>query len=152
MVTSEVVEYIKSQLATGLNAETIRATLLSQKWNELDINEAFSQASAIKVSSPTPNIDTRVTPVVPTMSSANKYLIIGFIVSIAGNAIKAIYHQPSPLFFVGYLVFLIGYVAFIYGCVIYAKAKGYNWAFGLLGLLNFIGLIILMVLPNKLKA
>jgi hypothetical protein len=43
------------------------------------------------------------------------------------------------------------FVVFIWGCVELAKAKGYHPIWGMLGILQLIGLIILIVLPNKNK-
>ena len=40
---------------------------------------------------------------------------------------------------------------FIYGLCCYAKGKGYHGAWGLLGLLTIIGLIILVTFPDKHK-
>ena len=44
---------------------------------------------------------------------------------------------------------IAGAVLFVWGCCMYAKAKGYPAAVGLLGLLFLIGLIVLAVLPDK---
>jgi hypothetical protein len=44
-----------------------------------------------------------------------------------------------------------GIILFIWGCMSYAKGKGYNGAWGLLGLLSIIGLIILVLMPDKHK-
>lgn len=46
---------------------------------------------------------------------------------------------------------IAGAVLFIWGCCMYAKAKGYSAALGLLSLLFLIGLIVLAVLPDKTK-
>ena len=48
--------------------------------------------------------------------------------------------------------FLVGgTVLFIWGCWSYAEGKGYDGAFGFLGLFTIIGLIILACLPDKHK-
>jgi hypothetical protein len=44
-----------------------------------------------------------------------------------------------------------GLVLLVIGLCYYAKSKGYNALFGLLGLLSCLGLIILAVLPDKTK-
>jgi hypothetical protein len=51
----------------------------------------------------------------------------------------------------GWAVALAGSIAFIWGCINYAKGKGYPGVVGLLGLLSCIGVIILLVLPDKYK-
>lgn len=52
---------------------------------------------------------------------------------------------------IGFLTGFWGWVLVIVGCCYYAKAKGYHAAWGLLGLLNIIGLIILVVFHDKNK-
>jgi len=81
---------------------------------------------------------------------ANLWLIIGFVVWLAGNAVKGT-AQGQPVQMFGYGLFLVGMGMFIYGCMNYVKAKGYNQYWGLLGLLNLIGLIVLAILPDKNK-
>lgn len=44
MVTPEVINYIKSQLASGQTIEAITATLINQKWPKEDVSEAISKA------------------------------------------------------------------------------------------------------------
>ncbi len=51
--------------------------------------------------------------------------------------------------FLGILLSLAGTAAFLWGCFNYAKGKGYPSVLGLLGLLSCLGLIILVVLPDK---
>lgn len=50
MVTAELVNHIREQITQGQDSETIRATLLSQKWSETEINEAFSQIENSQIS------------------------------------------------------------------------------------------------------
>ena len=80
---------------------------------------------------------------------ANLWLIVGFVIWFASNAIRQYY--PS-IIIMGWILFFIGYSMFIFGCINYVKAKGYHWAIGFLGMLNLIGLIILVLLPDKNKA
>jgi small-conductance mechanosensitive channel len=49
------------------------------------------------------------------------------------------------------LTLLIGTILVIIGLGYYAKSKGYSAMLGLLGLLSWLGLIILAVLPDKMK-
>lgn len=46
---------------------------------------------------------------------------------------------------------LVGTVLLIVGLSFYARAKGYHGAWGLLGLLSCLGLLILGLMPDKLK-
>ncbi len=82
---------------------------------------------------------------------ANKWLIIGFIVSVAGNILK-MYYTTSSLGSLGGLVALVGAGIFIYGCMLYAQAKGQNKWLGLLGLFSLLGLIVLVLLTDKNKS
>ncbi len=49
------------------------------------------------------------------------------------------------------LFITIGNILFIWGCWSYAKGKGYHGAWGFLGLLSIIGLIILIFFPDRNK-
>jgi hypothetical protein len=51
----------------------------------------------------------------------------------------------------GYAITLVGTVLLITGLCYYARAKGYHMAFGALGLLSCVGLVILAVLPDQRK-
>ena len=52
----------------------------------------------------------------------------------------------------GSIILLIGTALFLYGLCMYAKGKGYNASWGLLGFLTIIGWIILACLPDKHKS
>lgn len=54
----------------------------------------------------------------------------------------------SPL---GLVVQVVGTVLLIVGLSFYARAKGHHPAWGLMGLLSIIGLIVLAVLPDRRK-
>ena len=82
--------------------------------------------------------------------NANIWLLIGFVIWFFGNMMRSGGVGDSYIM-LGNLVFVVGAGLFIYGCTLYAKAKGYNWAVGLLGILSLIGLIVLAVLPDKNK-
>ena len=73
------------------------------------------------------------------------FAIAGIVLQIAGSIISKI---PLIGWLVGIPVGALGTLLFIMGCCFYAKAKGYSWLFGLLGLLSFVGLIILYFLPD----
>src|SRR3989338_8991438 len=45
MVNQQILDYIKQQLQQGVSKETISSNLLSQGWQQQDVNEAFSQSS-----------------------------------------------------------------------------------------------------------
>jgi len=45
MVNQQILDYIKQQLQQGVSMETISSNLLSQGWQQQDVNEAFSQST-----------------------------------------------------------------------------------------------------------
>lgn len=59
--------------------------------------------------------------------------------------------NPGEVNYVVDLIALIGMILFFYGLYNYAKAKGYSGWFALLGFLYIIGLVILVILPDKRK-
>jgi hypothetical protein len=71
---------------------------------------------------------------------------IGIVLQIAGKVLS----MDGMLGF-GFMLMLAGAITFIWGCGQYAKAKGYSPWFGLLGLLSIVGLIVLVLFPDKHK-
>lgn len=73
---------------------------------------------------------------------------LGFLVSLSQVfLVRAHLLQP----FWGYVMAWVGLVLWICGCVNYAEGKGHSKWFGLLGLLSFIGLAILVFMPDRNK-
>jgi hypothetical protein len=81
-------------------------------------------------------------------SKTINFVVLGLVLQVIGGAV-------AKAGFLGWLlgapVALLGSVLLILGCCFYAKAKGYAWWFGLLGLLSCIGLVVLYVLPDQHK-
>lgn len=73
---------------------------------------------------------------------------LGILTQIVGRGLIAGGDAGAIL---GFLFLLGGAVLFIWGCCSYAKGKGYHDAWGFLGLLSLIGLIILVCFPDKHK-
>ncbi len=59
--------------------------------------------------------------------------------------------QDSSIGLFALLFYVVGLVLFIWGCVGYAKGKGYTKWLGALGLLSCLGLIVLVLLPDRRK-
>lgn len=78
-------------------------------------------------------------------TKTNLFIALGLVLKVLGNLIA----RSSPL--IGWMIAAVGGVLFIMGCCFYAKAKGYHGAVGLIGLLSCVGLIVLVVLPDKHK-
>lgn len=75
-------------------------------------------------------------------------IIVGFILSLVGNAIARI-SDNSVGQGVGGILALVAFVVFIWGCWNLAKGKGYSGLLGLLGILSCLGLLVLVILPDK---
>jgi hypothetical protein len=75
---------------------------------------------------------------------------VGIVLQIAGRLLDDTYFNGGDL--VGLLVIVVGICIFIWGCAQYARGKGHSPYWGAFGLLSVIGLIVLVVLPDKHKA
>ena len=73
---------------------------------------------------------------------------LGIIIQIIANVVSA---GGEGNIIIGGLLGFVGTVFFIYGCVSYAKGKGHHGAWGILGLFSIIGLIILVLFPDRHK-
>ncbi len=74
----------------------------------------------------------------------NKYVGIGLILTIGGVFLNKNIGLSDLLIFVGTVIY-------VYGLYFYAKAKGYTGWLAILGLFSFIGLLILVLLPDHAK-
>lgn len=50
MINQQLLDYIKQQLQQGVSREVISSNLISQGWQQQDVNEAFSQATGQNIS------------------------------------------------------------------------------------------------------
>ncbi len=83
--------------------------------------------------------------IVKYKTKSNGFITAWLILQLAGLLAR------SYLGDIGGLIALIGNVCLIIGCCYYSKAKGHHAAWGLLGLLWLIGLIILVCFTDKNK-
>jgi hypothetical protein len=74
---------------------------------------------------------------------------LGILLQIIARALKTAWPSTASL---ATLIGLLGLGLFVYGCFNYAQGKGYSRWLGLLGLLSCLGLVVLVVLPDKNKA
>jgi len=73
---------------------------------------------------------------------------LGIILQILGRILV----QFAPqLAIVGLILVLVGLILFVWGCMNYAEGKGHSKWLGLLGLLSCIGLVIMILLPDRHK-
>lgn len=73
---------------------------------------------------------------------------VGIILQVIGRLL--VLHNPN-LALVGFILTLVGLVFFVWGCMNYAEGKGHSKWLGLLGLLSCIGLIVLVLMPDRNK-
>ncbi|OQB75901.1 MAG: hypothetical protein BWX92_02317 [Deltaproteobacteria bacterium ADurb.Bin135] len=73
---------------------------------------------------------------------------IGIVLQSVGQVLQNEEPSTAPI---GFLLTTVGLVLFVWGCFNYAQGKGYSQWLGLLGLLSCIGLIVLVVLPDRHK-
>lgn len=72
----------------------------------------------------------------------------GIVLQLVGRSLQ---NQGESMVLIGYLLILAGFIAFIWGCASYAQGKGYSHWFGALGFLSILGLIVLVLMPDKHK-
>ena len=79
----------------------------------------------------------------------------GIILQIVGQFAPAVIGgnpPPDGVVYGGLAVLLLGTVLLILGLSWYAAAKGHHKAWGLMGFLSIIGLVVLALLPDRKKA
>lgn len=73
----------------------------------------------------------------------------GLLMQIGGNVLMGSGTGLASV--MGLLLMLGGWGVFIWGTISYAKGKGHHGAWGLLGIASLLGLICLMLLPDRHK-
>ena len=81
-------------------------------------------------------------------SSGTTYAGIGFVLVLIGELFNPV---GGTLTYLGKGMMIIGLPVFFVGCFRMAKGKGYHMAWGLLGFLSIIGIIILYLMPNRIE-
>jgi hypothetical protein len=75
---------------------------------------------------------------------------IGFLALAFGNYAIRTGSLGGPI--VGLMLCLLGIPLFLWGCGQYAQGKGYSPYWGALGLLYILGLLVLVLMPDRHKA
>jgi hypothetical protein len=73
-------------------------------------------------------------------------IIFGFIVQAIGRGIANISYEGAVI---GAIIGVGGVVLFVWGCMNFAEVKGHSKWLGLLGLLSCVGLLIMILIPEK---
>lgn len=79
---------------------------------------------------------------------ASKGINRGLTMQVAGLLLPAFIPATVGLY-IGGALFLAGVGVMTWGCLAYAQGKCYPAVYGLLGLLSFLGMLILVLLPDK---
>lgn len=78
-------------------------------------------------------------------TKTNIGILIGWILTFAGNrAVDTNYN-------LGIILAVAGLILFVWGCMQYALGKGHSKWWGLLGIFNLLGLLILFFLSDRYK-
>ncbi len=88
------------------------------------------------------------------MKKARILILTSLFVYLLGmGLISAIFlpNAPDLAYFLRVVLQIAYFTIFTWGCVELTKTKGYHPIWGALGILQLIGLLILIVLPNKNK-
>jgi len=80
------------------------------------------------------------------LEQLNVGIWLGLILQLVGRFVTNL--GPDAGLF-GLAIIFLGAVIFVWGCMRIAAEKGYSKWLGLLGLLSCIGLLILLVLPER---
>ena len=132
----------------------------------LDIAHPPSPNTAVEASSTPMAVDATVASHVPqrlpsptthyyreepnrTIRNAGIPFIIGGYVSLVMGALVARFGAAGAL--LGFLLTVFGLIILIGGCMQYAQEKGYSKWLGLVGIMGCIGLIILLMIPDRYR-
>ena len=74
---------------------------------------------------------------------------VGLVAVALGNYVVRTGSFGGPV--VGLILWLIGVPLFLWGCGQYARGKGYSPYWGALGLLYILGLLVLVLMPDRNK-
>jgi len=77
-------------------------------------------------------------------------IIIGILSFIVGFGIISP-ESGEGLSDLGMLFVFAGYILLVWGCWHWVKGKGYHGAWGFLGLMHFVGIIVIAFFPDKKK-
>jgi hypothetical protein len=78
--------------------------------------------------------------------ATNRTILVAWLVLLLG-ALTA--YVSETLSLLAILLCLVSVVLFIRGCCVYAIGKGYSAWWGAVGLLNFPGLLLLVLFPDR---
>lgn len=70
---------------------------------------------------------------------------IGVLLSLPALLLVLLQKAPTIVF----LLLLVSIAFFCWGCSGYARAKGYHWLLGLLAIIPPVGLLVLLLLPDR---
>jgi hypothetical protein len=74
----------------------------------------------------------------------NIWVWIGFVIQIIGRVAAGLVGGP-----IGAAISILGLLIFVLGCMGICQEKGYSRWWGFLGIFSCIGLLVILVLPEK---
>lgn len=162
MITSELVEYVRKALESGLTIESITPALLGQGWSSEDVKQAASKAAEImsganNVPLP-PKAPEKITQssvavqVHKNVSAAQVLLYLGAIVMVLAAVIYVgitwMYWNSGARIFA---IFAPTFITFVIGAYLWGKQDKEKTAMNFLGVSAVIFPFMLMVIFNELK-
>ncbi|HEX9502722.1 MAG TPA: hypothetical protein VF974_00150 [Patescibacteria group bacterium] len=166
MVTPELQAYISQSRASGISDSEIRQTLLSQGWNQPDVDSALGSGSSQSAAVPSPNSGAPVKGekdliwglLLPIISfglvTLNNILVLNYIAkngAQSGGQFQLLGSLTILMVFIVWLFPIISWFLIGRGVARYSKEKGYGaglgWVLGLI--LSFLGLLIMALLPKR---
>ncbi len=83
----------------------------------------------------------------PTRGQAAVLIVVGSLMTLSGIFWKS--PDDILLTLIDIALLIVGMGIYLVGCAFWARAKGYEWFFGLLGTFSVIGLLFLLCLPVR---
>jgi hypothetical protein len=81
--------------------------------------------------------------------SSNIKIVIGIVGMIASRVIPLGADPAGPIAIIAIVIGLLSLIPWFWGLADYARSKGYSAVMAVLGICSIIGLLVLVVLPNK---
>jgi hypothetical protein len=76
------------------------------------------------------------------------FILLGLGIQALGFSLYSIDSESTILYYASRILFPLGQSSFIAGCCYWARAKGWHWMVGFVGILNLFGLLVLAQLHD----
>jgi len=145
-------QILDSQMAERTNEELLEMFERREDWfpEALEAARVELQRRGIEIKPEEKEEEPRASRLLSFKSQAAIGIVPGIIMQFFGQALRD-HARGQGLLIVALVLSVAGYVSFIWGCVGYSAGKGYTKWLGALGLLSCLGLLVLVVLPDRRK-